>query len=60
MELFREKMSAFNTVQFLRNFCRMLSSEFLPTLLLTIDNSQISFWLPNYVTFFFSFFSIRR
>ena len=53
MELFREKKSAFNTVHFYVIFVACYLPDFCSTLLLTIDNSQISFWLANYVTFFF-------
>ena len=53
MERFREKKSAFNTVHFYVIFVACYLPNFCSTLLLTIDNSQISFWLANYVTFFF-------
>ena len=53
MELFQEKKSAFNAVYFYVIFVACYLPNFCSTLLLTIDNSQISFWLANYVTFFF-------
>ena len=53
IELFQEKKSAFNTVYFYVIFVACYLPNFCFTLLLTIDNSQISFWLANYVTFFF-------
>ena len=53
MELIREKMSAFNTVYFYVIFVACYLPHLCSTVLLTTDNTQISFWLGNYVTFFF-------
>ena len=53
MELFREKKSAFNTVYFYVIFVACYLPNFCSTILLTTDNTQISFWSGSYVTFFF-------
>ena len=54
-ELFRERKSAFNTLHFYVIFVSCYLPNFCSTILLTTDNTQISFWLAYYVTFFFVF-----
>ena len=53
MELFREKKAAFNAVHFYVIFVSCYLPNFCSTILSTTDNTQISFWLTVYVTFFF-------
>ena len=53
MELFREKKSAFNTVYFYVIFVACYLPKFCSTILLTTDDTQITFWLANYVTCFY-------
>ena len=53
MELFREKKSAFNTVYFYVIFVACYLPKFCSTILLTTNNTLITFWLANYVTCFF-------
>ena len=57
MELIREKKSAFNAVYFYVIFVACYLPHLCSTVLLTTDNTQISFWLGNYVTFFFVLFN---
>ena len=57
MELLREKKSAFNAVHFYVIFVAWYLPNFCSTILLTADNTEISFRLANYVTFFFVLFN---
>ena len=53
MELLREKKSALNTVYFYVIFVACYFPHVCCTILLTTDNTRITFWLANYVTCFF-------